>query len=146
MDHFIVRKLEYGDYNKGYIEVLSQLSTINKNLMCENKFNIFIDELPSNIHIFVIYDTRLDKIVGTGTIIIESKIIHNFGKVGHIEDVVVDSHYRGYGLGKIIVNYLIDYSKLNNCYKIILMASDENVEFYKKLGLNKKDNSMALYF
>jgi glucosamine-phosphate N-acetyltransferase len=146
MDDFIIRKLEHGDFNKGYVDVLSQLSEISKNLMTENKFNIFIDELLSNIHIFVIYDTHKNKVVGTGTIIIETKIIHNFGKVGHIEDIVIDNHYRGFGLGKIIVNYLVDYAKLNNCYKVILMASDENVEFYKKIGLNKKDNSMALYF
>jgi len=146
MDHFIVRKLEHNDFHKGYVEVLSQLSDINNDLMTENKFNIFVDELPSNIHIFVIFNTHKNKIVGSGTIIIENKIIHNFGKVGHIEDVVIDSNYRGYGLGKIIVNYLIDYAKLNNCYKVILMASDENVEFYKKSGLYKKDNSMALYF
>ena len=146
MDNFIIRKLEHGDFNKGYIDVLCQLSEISKNLMSENKFNIFIGELPTNIHIFVILDSNKNKIVGTGTIIIESKIIHNFGKVGHIEDIVVDSDYRGGGLGKIIIKYLVDYAKLNNCYKVILMASDENVEFYKKLGLKKKDNSMALYF
>jgi glucosamine-phosphate N-acetyltransferase len=146
MDNFIIRKLEHGDFYKGYIDVLSQLSEISKNLMTENKFNIFIDELSSNIHIFIIYDMNKNKVVGTGTIIIESKIIHNFGKVGHIEDIVVDSDYRGVGLGKIIIKYLLDYAKSNNCYKVILMASDENIEFYKKLGLKKKDNSMALYF
>lgn len=146
MDHFLIRKLEHNDLHKGYLDVLSQLSEVNKSLLTENKFNIFIDELPSNIHIFVIHDTKKDKVIGTGTVIIENKIIHNFGKVGHIEDIVVDNNYRGYGLGKLIVNYLVDYAKLNNCYKVILTSSDANLEFYKKIGFHKKDNSMAIYF
>ena len=40
------------------------------------------------------------KIVGSITVLIEEKLIHNFGKVAHIEDVVVDESMRGFGLGK----------------------------------------------
>ena len=146
MENFIIRKLEHNDYSIGYLEVLNQLSEVNKKLISENEFNIFLDELPSNHHIFVIYDNHKNKIVGSGTIIIENKIIHNFGKVGHIEDIVVDSNYRNYGLGKLIVKYLIDYAKVKNCYKVILTSADTNLEFYKKIGFYKKDNSMAIYF
>lgn len=106
---------------------------------------IFIDELPSNHFIFVINDIEKNKIVGSGTIIIERKIIHNFKNVGHIEDIVVDNNYRGAGLGKMIINYLLDFAEKNNCYKTILTCSNENVGFYEKLGFIKKDNFMARY-
>jgi glucosamine-phosphate N-acetyltransferase len=146
MENFNIRKLEHNDYFIGYLDILNQLSEINKKLINENEFNIFLDELPSNHHIFVIYDNHKNKIIGSGTILIENKIIHNFGKVGHIEDVIVDTHYRNFGLGKLIVNYLIDYAKLKKCYKVILTSSDSNLEFYKKIGFSKKDNSMSIYF
>lgn len=146
MENFIIRKLEPHDYHKGYLDILSELSTIDKNHFSENKFDIFLEELPKNQHLFVIHETHSDKVVGCGSIIIETKIIHNFGKVGHIEDIVIGSSHRKFGLGKKIVQYLIDYAKLNDCYKVILNCSDDNIEFYKKNGFNKKDNSMAIYF
>jgi glucosamine-phosphate N-acetyltransferase len=146
MENFIIRKLEYNDYFLGFLETLNQLSEINKKLINENEFNLFLNELPLNQHIFVIYDSNKNKIIGCGSIIIENKIIHNFGKVGHIEDIVIDSNYRNYGLGKMIVNFLVNFAKSKNCYKVILACNDFNLEFYKKIGFNKKDNLMAIYF
>ena len=35
------------------------------------------------------------QIVGTGTLFVERKLLHNGGLAGHIEDVVVDSTIRG---------------------------------------------------
>ena len=48
--------------------------------------------------IFVALDG--DRIVGTCTLLIESKFIHDGGIVGHIEDVSVDAKYQGTGVGK----------------------------------------------
>ena len=45
-------------------------------------------------------DPDNQRIVGTGTLLIERKVIHSCGLVGHIEDVVVHSDYRGLSLGK----------------------------------------------
>ncbi len=146
METFIIRKLEKDDYNKNYLDLLSQLSSIDKDKISANDFNNFLDEKPNNIHIYVIYDNKKNKICGSGTVVIECKLIHNFGKVGHIEDVVIDETYRGYGLGKLIVDYLVDYAKSNKCYKVLLMCNDKNIEFYKKIGFNKKDNAMSIYF
>ena len=43
------------------------------------------------------------KIVGSTTLLIETKFIHNGGKVGHIEDVVVDKEHQGKGIGEKII-------------------------------------------
>ena len=45
-------------------------------------------------------DTSTSRIVGTATAAVERKFIHSCGKVAHIEDVVVDSTYRGKKLGQ----------------------------------------------
>jgi len=145
MSNFVIKHLKVEDFNKGYVDLLSQLSSIDKDLILENQFKIFIDELPSNHFIFVINDIEKNKVIGSGTIIIERKIIHNFKNVGHIEDIVVDNNYRGAGLGKMIINYLLDFAEKNNCYKTILTCSNENIGFYEKFGFTKKDNFMARY-
>ena len=139
----IIRNIEINDFNKGYLELLSQLSnTIN--VESKNKFTDFIKKLNQNHKIIII---EIDnKIVATGTLLIENKIIHNFSKVGHIEDIVVDTTTRGYGLGKIIINYLSDLAKENGCYKVILNCIETNIGFYEKCDFVKKEVQMVKYF
>ena len=44
-------------------------------------------------------DLDTGKVIATATLFVERKFIRNCGKCGHIEDVVVDSTYRGLRLG-----------------------------------------------
>ena len=66
------------------------------------------------------------------------------GKVGHIEDVVVDSEFRGMGLAKMLTEELINIAKTNGCYKVILDAADDVKEFYQSLGFKIHANNMRL--
>ena len=65
-------------------------------------------------------------------------------KTGLIEDVAVNKKYRGLGIGKLIVNKLIELSKENNCDKIILNSNEEYLNFYKKIGFNKEGFQMVI--
>ena len=51
----------------------------------------------------------LDKhqIIATATLVVELKFIRGCGKCGHIEDVVVDSTYRGLRLGLRVIEALM---------------------------------------
>ena len=60
-------------------------------------------------------------------------------KSGIIEDVVVKENQRGKGIGKLLVNTLIEKAKKNNCDKIILSSSEKNLKFYQKLGFQKNE-------
>jgi glucosamine-phosphate N-acetyltransferase len=85
------------------------------------------------------------KVIGTGTIIYEPKIIHGGQNVGHIEDVVVQKEYRSHGIASEIIQQLIADSKQNNCYKVILDCHYSNIEFYEKNGFTHKGAQMAIY-
>ena len=85
-----IRELLESDYNNGYLELLSQLSVVEKEKINENDFKNFIGSLSKNHKVFVMEDNK--KIIGNITIIIEKKIIHNISNVCHIEDVVVDTN------------------------------------------------------
>ena len=66
-------------------------------------------------------------------------------KNGHIEDIVVDKSYRGFGLGKQMIYYLTNYANNHECYKCI-DCSDEYMKFYEKCGYNQKGVQMSSYF
>ena len=61
-----------------------------------------------------------------------------------IEDVVVKENQRGKGIGKLLVNTLIEKAKKNNCDKIILSSSEKNLKFYQKLGFQKNEFEMIM--
>ncbi len=138
------RNLQKSDFNFGYLDLLSQLTEVNKNNISFKKFSNFIDKLNENHKIIIIINNN--KIIATGTLLIENKIIHSISKVGHIEDIVVDSNSKGLGIGKQIVTYLTNLAKENNCYKVILNCNDHNVGFYQKCGYQKKETQMVKYF
>jgi glucosamine-phosphate N-acetyltransferase len=138
------RNLEINDYYNGYLDLLSQLTEVNKKNITFEKFSNFIKNL--NIKHKIIVIIHENKIVASGTLFIEDKIIHGISKVGHIEDIVVDSESRGLGLGKKIVSYLTNLAKENNCYKVILNCKEENCGFYQKCGYERKEAEMVKYF
>lgn len=145
MKEFIIRQINNNDYDKKYLELLQKLTFIEPEKISREDFNIFIDNLNNNHMILVIENSLINIIIGSITILIESKFIHNLGKVCHIEDVVIDDDFRGLGLGKLLVNEAIEISKKSLCYKTILNCSNDNVIFYEKCGLTKNSVQMTLY-
>jgi glucosamine-phosphate N-acetyltransferase len=100
-----------------------------------------------NIHTIgrIIIGVSEGKIVCSGTIIIEPKIIHGGKSVGHIEDIVVLQSWRSKGIGSILIERLKTYGFDRNCYKIILDCNENLESFYSKNGLSKKGIQMAIY-
>lgn len=141
-----IRKLEENDYDLGYLTVLSNLTKIGD--ISKQKWSEQYQEIISNpsIEIWVIQDTIKNEIVGTATLLIEPKFIHQCGRVGHIEDVVLAKQTHGTGLGKKIVTFLVDIAKQRGCYKVILDCSEQTAGFYEKCGFTTKGKQMGLYF
>lgn len=154
MSKYTIRNLHDTDYSTNYLQLLGQDFAINSNTITYTDFAEYVSKLHNSHQVFVIENDNNDadikstnsQIIGSSTIFIETKIIHNFGRVAHIEDVIVHNEYRGHGLGKLLLDKCIEIAKLEGCYKIILDCSDNNCKFYEKCGFMKKGNQMALYF
>lgn len=139
------RKLEYTDYYKDYLKLLSQLTECNQENVSYFDFCRKLDRIEeSNIHIYVCEKDK--KIIATATLVLEHKFIHDLSIVGHVEDVVVDKNHRGNDLGKNIILHLVQLAKENGCYKIILDCNTDNIGFYIKCGFQIKGLEMAMYF
>ena len=146
-ERFQLRRLEISDKKKGFIELLQQLTVCES--VSDKDFEERYQELAKlgDEHVIcVIEDRHSGKIVASGSVFIERKFIRNCGKVGHIEDVVVDSSIRGMQLGKKIVGFLTDHACSMGCYKVILDCSLENKPFYEKCGYKQKEVQMVKYF
>lgn len=135
-----IRELEDEDLFNGFLESLDSLRKASD--LDQKKAKEVLKKMRS-IPNHKIYVAVLDsKVIGSATIFIEPKFIHNGGTVGHIEDVVVRKEYQGSGIGQKLVEALLEYAKKNGCYKTILDAADDVMPFYEKLGFKRHSNSM----
>lgn len=141
-NNFVFRKLNEKDYSDDYFKLLLQLT--DSKVMNENEFKNILNEINKNGNIFVIEDKG--KIIATAKLLIEHKLIRGGSKVGHLEDVVVDKNYRQYGLGKKLVNKIVEIARERGCYKIIGNCDNSLIGFYEKLGFLNKGSQFAIYF
>ncbi|XP_075223035.1 glucosamine 6-phosphate N-acetyltransferase isoform X2 [Lycorma delicatula] len=141
-----VRPLKTSDYETGFLELLSQLTVVGE--IEEEKFleRFSTMELcPNSYYITVIEDTIINKVIGTGTLIVEQKFIHNCAVRGRIEDIVISDEYRGRQLGKLLIATLTLLGEELKCYKVSLECKDSMVPYYTSLGFrNEAGNSNYL--
>ena len=135
-----IRELRKDDLWNGFLTSLDSLR-LASNIDKEKAEEVF-EKINSNPD-YIIAVAELDgKIVGSTTLLIELKFIHNGGLVGHIEDVVVDKNYQGKKIGENILKYLLEVANKRGCYKTILDCTDEVKGFYEKLGFKHTANEM----
>ena len=140
MSELIIRKIIESDLENCFLESLDSLRQTS-NLEQNSARNILKQILGNENHI--IHVAELDgKIVGSTTLLVEQKFIHEGGIVGHIEDVVVKKEFEGQGIGMKLVLSLLDIAKKRECYKTILNCEDELIPFYEKIGFKQKSNEM----
>ena len=140
MSEIEIREIEEDDLEKGFLETLDFLR--NASGLDKNKTKEILKKIKQNpdhiIHVAI--DDK--KIVGSTTLFIEQKFIHDGGLVGHIEDVVVRKDYEGQGIGMKLVISLLDVAKQRKCYKTILNCEDSLKPFYEKIGFKKATNEL----
>jgi len=140
MSEIIIREIEENDLEKGFLESLDFLrkaSDIDK-----NKAKEILKKIKQNQNHIIHVAVDDSKIVGSTTLLIEQKFIHDGGLVGHIEDVVVRKDYEGKGIGIKLVMSMLERAKEKNCYKTILDCKDDVKQFYERIGFKHESNCM----
>ena len=94
----------------------------------------------NNSHFFAIIDDN--RIIGCATLCVFDSPT---GKKASVEDVVVSSSYRGQGLGRMLMQHVIEYAKteLHNV-DIHLTSSPHRVaanQLYQQLGFQKRETN-----
>lgn len=140
LDLLNFRRLEKGDYDKNYLELLKQLTIVGD--ISQEKYEIAFDKMGAEVWVLEFEG----KIIASVSLLLEQKIIHECGIVGHLEDVVVDRDYRKYGLGKFIIERIIKIARERGCYKLIGDCKSELLGFYEKKGFESNCVQISIYF
>ena len=140
MSDIKIREIIETDIENGFLETLDSLrktSDLDKKIGKD-----ILKKIISNPDHIIHVAEENGKIIGSTTLFIEQKFIHNGGKVGHIEDVVVSKEYEGRGIGIKLVNSLLEKARVMNCYKTILDCQDELIPLYERIGFKQESNQM----
>ncbi|EON66435.1 glucosamine-phosphate N-acetyltransferase [Coniosporium apollinis CBS 100218] len=143
---YTCRPIQRSDYHSGFLDVLRVLTTVGD--VSEAQWNKRYDWMSarSDEYFLLCILNGEDKIVGTGTLVVERKFIHNLGIVGHIEDIAVAKDQQGKKLGLRIIQALDFVAEKVGCYKSILDCSEANEGFYVKCGFKRAGLEMAHYY
>lgn len=139
-NNFIFREIDISDYDNGYLDVMIEFSK-NKCEITREQFNEYLTQNKNAVKIIVVLSQNDNKVIGSGSIFKLEKL--HYKPVGQIEDVVIDEKWRGYGLGKTIIEKLVEIAVNEfKCYKVILNCLDHNIGFYNRCNFNNSGNQM----
>ena len=128
-----IRELAESDYNQ-VIELWTK-SLSNK---FDNEINTSHLADPGSITLVSVDNNT---ITGVASLYIIKKLTRTLGL---IEDVAVNENYRGKGIGKKLVEKLIGLAADKKCDKTVLNSSEQNSEFYKKIGFEINEIQMII--
>ena len=125
-------------YKNSYFQLVKELLVDGFSDNFEKDFNKKFDNSSSNFGFLVEIN---NKVIGYASLHVIDKINR---RSCLIEDVVIHKNYRSKGIGRDLINHLINFSKNKKCDKIILNSSESNVIFYEKLGFEKNEVQMII--
>ena len=143
----MIREINRYDIDEDYQILLRQLSGDEDDWRYRDLFlahEEWWDHYRNNENFIVFVYEKDDEIIGTASVLIEHKLLLYGSKVGHIEDVVIDSEARGLGIGKQLIQSCVGWSMLHNCYKVILDCSKDNIPFYEACGFYAAEHCMRM--
>ena len=90
---------------------------------------------------------RDDRIVGTFALLIMDNLAHQGAPSGVIEDVAVDPHSQGQGIGTAMVRHALRVCGEKGCYKVALSSNlkrERAHAFYESLGFERHGYSFKI--
>lgn len=134
-DGLILRPLKRDDFKRNYIGLMSHLSVVGD--VSQEDYEKRFDQMKqaaNTYFICVVEDVQKQLVIASLTLVYEQKFIRQVGARGRFEDMVVDVNYRGKRLSKLLLDVVVQLSKVLGCYKISLECKDHLKKHYEQFG------------
>ncbi|PNP51690.1 hypothetical protein THARTR1_07687 [Trichoderma harzianum] len=136
---FGIRPLEKGDYAKGFLECLRDLTWMAN--VTEQEFNERYGEMDTGgkgpyYYLVIEHEGKINT----------KTSIQNRTTVGHIEEICISKDHQGKRLGFYMLGALNSVARNVGCRKTILNCSQHNIPFYEKCGFTLCGTEMETVF
>ncbi|HHH9552379.1 GNAT family N-acetyltransferase [Pseudomonas aeruginosa] len=91
---------------------------------------------------------RGERLLGTCTLHLIEHLAHDFARSAILEDMVVDRHARGQGVGRELIGRAVERARSWGCYKLALSSHQDREtaqRFYAALGFTSHGVCLALH-
>ncbi|AWK03310.1 GNAT family N-acetyltransferase [Flavobacterium crocinum] len=113
-------------------------------------FEVFETILNKNIsnpkYLYLIAENEIE---GLGFISFHTQnLLHHCGLVGEIQEFFIHQKYRGQGVGRVLINEILNFAEQNNLKSIEVTTNKkrvENVAIYENLGFTLSHNKFTIY-
>ena len=146
---YTIRQLSPQDNWQTCAQLLQQLSSSESDTYDENRFQMYLAWLQNHsetVQVWVIVEKSTGCLVAHLGVFFETKWLHGLSVVAHLEDLVIHKNYRGKGLAKTLVNWVLDICRAQKCYKAILDCKTELSGFYEGLDFENSGLQMRIDF
>ncbi|KAI1341167.1 acyl-CoA N-acyltransferase [Xylariaceae sp. FL0016] len=143
---YALRPLARDDHGRGFFACLEEVLTWVGD-PTEAEFRARYDEMADarGTYYFAVIE-HAGRVVGTGCLVVEKKLIHNCTKVGHVEEIAVSAAHQGKGLGRAMMRALDGVARAVGCEKSVLNCGPRNEAFYAGCGYRNSGIEMTREF
>lgn len=138
-----IRKVEKQDLDFVY-QAINELE--NEVLDFEVFKEIFEENISNPKNLYLIAESEIE---GLGFISFHTQnLLHHCGLVGEIQEFFIHQNYRGKGIGRQLINEILQYADRNNLKSIEVTTNKrrvENVLIYENLGFGLTHNKFTIY-
>ncbi|MEA4924079.1 MAG: GNAT family N-acetyltransferase [Syntrophomonadaceae bacterium] len=88
--------------------------------------------------VFVVADGKI--IIGTCSLIIIDNLGHLGARLAVAENLIISQEYRGQGIGRQLIQFIMARAQAENCYKLVLSSDKKRTSahrFYEQLGFEQ---------
>ncbi len=138
-----IRRIEPKDLDFVYKSICELESEILDFKIFETIFN---ENISSKKNLYLIAENENE---GLGFISFHTQnLLHHCGLVGEIQEFFIHQKYRGQGVGRLLINKILNFAEQNNLKSIEVTTNKkriENVAIYENLGFNLSHNKFTIY-
>jgi predicted GNAT family N-acyltransferase len=129
-------------YNLSETQINDLMELYHEESWSKNRSIDDVKKMLKTSWIIGIKDQKTDKLIAF------ARVLTDYVFRAFIYDVIVAKDYRKLGLGKLIINSILNHECLKNVERIELNCIDSNVVFYQKLGFKNvpEGTNMMRYY
>ena len=141
-----IRKAEEDDLPQ-ILNLYAQPDMDNGKVLPLDSARRLFNELKKYPEYAIFVATSEGETVGTFSLLIMDNLVHRGTPSGIVEAIVVTPEYRGIGIGKKMMGFVMDRCREFGCYKLVLSTNlrrDKAHGFYESLGFRRHGYSYLI--
>lgn len=139
----LIRKIEKQDLDFVYKAICELENEILDFGIFEAIFN---ENISNSKNLYLIAENEKE---GFGFISFHTQnLLHHCGRVGEIQEFFIDKNHRGKGIGRQLIDKIMQFANQNNLKSIEVTTNKkrvENVLIYENLGFGLTHNKFTIY-